>query len=145
MCMQCVSMCEQWQWGYDFIKSSAFQMPVQFLDAENGPCVDAGHVDVGEEHPERPRHKARAGKGNAYVAVNRKWLRISAAEESFVLGSSTLKLAHKLGIQPRDLRFLEMQTASHSPPVLLARESCIVLCFESIRWALFTSGPRNAF
>lgn len=114
-------------------------MPVQFADPEHGEpdeaCLDVGHVHVGDEELlERPKHKAKGGKGN--VAVNRKWLRISAGEESFVIGSATLKLAHKLGIQPRDLRFLEMQTVSHSPPALLARESCIVLCFESIRCIL---------
>ena len=81
-------------------------MPVQFADPEHGEpeeaCVDVAHVDVGEEgRPKQPK-AAKGGKGN--VAVNRKWLRISAGEESFMIGSATLKLAHKLGIQPRDLR-----------------------------------------
>ena len=33
-------------------------------------------------------------------------------------------------------RFLELQSATYSPPALLARESCIFVCFESIRCIL---------
>ena len=47
--------------------------------------------------------KEKAGTG---VERNRRWLKIAPGGEDFVVGSSTLKLAHKLGVQPRDLRFV---------------------------------------
>ncbi|GAX73088.1 hypothetical protein CEUSTIGMA_g541.t1 [Chlamydomonas eustigma] len=48
-------------------------------------------------------------------------------------GSATMRTVSKLGIQPRDLRFLELHAVSYSPPALLARENAIVVSFECIR------------
>ena len=102
-------------------------------DAEDSSIRASTKADTSQSGRQAKKHKAAA-------AVNlRRWLRIDAHGESYITGSATLKLAHRLGIQPRDLRFLELQSASYSPTALLARESAIVVCFESIRCILTLS------
>ncbi len=109
----------------------------------------------------RTGHKQKhANKPATASNTNRKWLRIDAhSTESHVSGSAARMLAAKLGVQvrldaatvlslsssyacidhtsctsqPRDLRFLELHSASYSPAALLARDHAIIVSFEDIR------------
>lgn len=68
----------------------------------------------GDEEPMGVVAKQKAAKAKALAASLRKWLRIDSNGETSTIGSSKYKLAQRLGVQPRDLRFLELQVRSIS-------------------------------
>jgi hypothetical protein len=100
------------------------------VDINNDVYKSSGSGDEGGKDLGRSKNNKREklGTGN-----QRKWLKIDAEGESYITGSATLRTVSKLGIQPRDLRFLELHAVSYSPPALLARENAIVVSFECIR------------
>ncbi|KAG1661192.1 hypothetical protein FOA52_005998 [Chlamydomonas sp. UWO 241] len=84
----------------------------------------------GPSKPELPKPKAKGGP----ITQTLPWLRIGDNGDLTKLTTTAkYKMASKLGVKPRDLRFLEMPTLTFSPPALLARDNAIVVAFESIR------------
>lgn len=73
-----------------------------------------GVGESGDEEPMGVVAKQKAAKAKALAASLRKWLRIDSNGETSTIGSSKYKLAQRLGVQPRDLRFLELQVRSMS-------------------------------
>lgn len=67
--------------------------------------------------------------------VSRRWLSLHADGKVSTIDAARFTTARKLGLQPRDIRLLELPIG-YGPPALLSRESSIVVCFESIRCIL---------
>jgi hypothetical protein len=81
------------------------------------------------------RYVAKGGPHLAKDHVSRRWLSLHADGKVSTIDAARFTTARKLGLQPRDIRLLELPIG-YGPPALLSRDSAIVVCFESIRCIL---------
>lgn len=76
-------------------------------EADEQPGADLG-IEMAKPSASGGKQRLQKKDKAEKVERPRRWLKIAPSGEDYIVGSSTLKLAHKLGVQPRDLRWVQM-------------------------------------
>ncbi|KAJ9532740.1 hypothetical protein QJQ45_010830 [Haematococcus lacustris] len=109
-------------------------------ECEEDDLLPTTHHDSSKEEacpvPPNERHKRHKGRALNAARASNVWLRVDNLGNASLVTSDKWSLAMKLGVQPRDLRLLDPQMASVSPPAILDRERCIVVNLGSIKWSV---------
>ncbi len=118
--------------------------PEQIDQIENGQPLlvvapEAGpQVVVPKARPDKLRPGKPDKRKQASVSV-RNWLRIDQDGNTSMIQADKYKLAHKLGVQVRDLRILDPALASTYPSAILCRERALIVNLEHIKVIITTT------
>lgn len=99
-------------------------------EGEGGPATGTAAAH-GTKRPARSKAK-RLTTGTLELHTNA-WLRIDTRGGCSVIQGDKYKLAHKYGLQTRDLRLLDPSLASSYPSAILYRDHAIVVNLEFAR------------